>query len=193
MTILHEPTTARTAEVTLPVNLTVELEPTADGRIAVDVYDESLDPTGTLALDPAWRIRLAGGHEQAADALRTLADALLRAADAEDLRTLARPDRDDDRPAYRITGTPGRYQWEVYDPYRLTGVASTREEADRGAREDLRTIGLLRRTVRAVALDRIEVDGTVMGYSAAVAALVGLGVDREVAEDWLDYLIGGGQ
>src|SRR5690606_41418323 len=64
MTILHEPTTARTAEVTLPVNLTVELEPTADGRIAVDVYDESLDPTGTLALDPAWRIRLARSEER---------------------------------------------------------------------------------------------------------------------------------
>src|SRR5690606_12777807 len=87
MPILHEPTTARTAEVTLPVNLTVELEPTGDGRIAVAVYDESLDPTGTLALDPAWRIHVDGGHEQAADTLRTLADALLRAADAEDRRT----------------------------------------------------------------------------------------------------------
>lgn len=193
MTILHEPTTARTAEVTLPVNLTVELEPTADGRIAVDVYDESLDPTGTLALDPAWRIHVAGGHEQAADALRTLADALLRAADAEDRRTLARPDRDDDRPAYRITGTPGRYQWEVRDPFRLTGVASTREEAERGAREDLRTIGLLRRTVRAVTLGRFAVHGAVMGYGEAVDVLAALGVDREVAEAWLDYLMGGGQ
>lgn len=185
MTILRQP--IRTVEVTLSADAAVEVDTAPDGHTTIDVYDRP------EALDPTWRIHVAGGHEQAADTLRTLADALRTLADAEDLRTLARPDRDDDRPAYRITGTPGRYQWEVRDPYRLTGVASTREQAERGAREDLRTIGLLRRTVRAVTLGRFAVHGAVMGYGEAVDVLAALGVDREVAEAWLDYLMGGGQ